>query len=125
MIYTHAAAFLIGAAVAGAGAWKVQAWRADSAELAQQEVAREVRIARDKTIDTAAEGHERDKTEIRTEFVTITEQVERIVREPFYVAADAPACLDDDGLRQLAQAIRPSAPAGEPSGTLPRPPAPK
>lgn len=121
MIYTHLAAFLIGAAVAGTGAWRVQSWRADSAELARVELARETRIARDKTIDTAAQSHEQDKTEIRTEFLTITEQVERIIREPFYVAADAPACLDADGLRQLATAIRPGAPASEPASAVPRP----
>lgn len=52
MIYTHAAAFLIGAAVAGTGAWRVQSWRHDSAELARQELiesdARLQRMASDK-----------------------------------------------------------------------------
>ena len=32
MIYTHAAAALLGAAIAATGAWKVQAWRYDAAD---------------------------------------------------------------------------------------------
>jgi hypothetical protein len=120
VIYTHLAALLLGAAVAGAGAWKVQGWRFDAVEKERFEAQAEARRIDAKVIDTAAVGHEADKREIRTEFITITEKVERIVREPFY-AADGPACLDIGGLRELADAIAPRAAASEPARAVPGP----
>lgn len=120
MIYTHLAAAAIAALVAGSGAWKVQDWRYAAKEndrLEQEAKERGIRLQR---VDTAASSHEKDKGEIRTEFITITETVERIVREPFY-AADAPACLDADGLRQLSDATGNPDPASKPAGTVPRP----
>lgn len=115
MIYTHLAAFLIGAAVAGAGAWKVQNWRADAQEKERLEQAAEKRRIDAKTIDTAATGHEADKREIRTEFLTITQEVERVVEKPVY----RDVCLDADGLRVLADAIAPRAAASEPARAVP------
>lgn len=120
MIYTHVAALLIGAAVAGTGAWKVQDWRFGAKEADRMEQAAKEEGIRLQRIDTAAVGHEADKAEIRTEFITITETVERIVREPFY-AAGAPACLDPDGLRQLTDAIRGPNAASQPPAAVPRP----
>jgi hypothetical protein len=74
-----------------------------------------------KAVDVAAVGHEKDKAQIRTVTKTVIQEVERIVREPFYVAADAPACLDADGLRQLETAIGAAQPASKPARALPRP----
>jgi hypothetical protein len=121
VIYTHLAAALVAGAVAAGGAWQVQEWRYGAKEADRlEEVARD-RMRAEKNIDTAATGHERDKARIRTEFITITETVERIVREPFYLAHDAPACLDADGLRELGAAIRgPAQPASQPQRTLSR-----
>lgn len=101
------------------GAWKVQDWRYGAKETARLEAESELRRMDAKRIDTAAVKHEGDKTAIRTEFITITETVERIVREPFY-APDAAACLDDDGLHVLREAISPS-PASESEGAVPGP----
>lgn len=103
-LYIIAAAVLASLLAGFAGAWQVQDWRYGAKEAQRMEVAAEKRRMDAKQIQTAATGYEADKTAIRTEFITITETVERIVREPFY-APDAPACLDADGLRELRSAI--------------------
>lgn len=122
VIYTHIAAALIAGAIAAAGAWQVQDWRYGAKEAERLEAGRRDRLIAEKRVDVAASGHERDKAEIVTEFITITETVERIVRAPFYVAAHAPACLDADGLRELAAAVGgAAAPAGQPARAVPRP----
>ena len=105
--YLLIAAGLALAATAAGGFWAGKEW--EQGAQAQRDVAamlkvQQVRRADVKRIDTAAAGHEADKREIRTEFITITETVERVVREPFY-APGAPACLDDGGLRELAAAV--------------------
>jgi hypothetical protein len=105
---------ILGAFVVGlAGGWKVQDWRHGYLDAQRQEQAREDRARREKTIDNAAAGHEADKREIRTEFITITQEVERVVQTPFYAAGQQ--CLDDDGLRQLAAAVGPAGAASQPA----------
>ncbi len=86
-------------------------------ELQAQELRREKARNDRKAVDVAASGHEKDKVQIRTEFLTITEEVERVVEKPFYVASEQ--CLDDDGLRQLATAIGPRGAASEPARAVP------
>jgi hypothetical protein len=66
-------------------------------------------------IDVASVGHETDKAKIRTEFLTITEEVERVVEKPVY----RDICFDDDGLRLITRAIGRGAPPGEPSPAVP------
>lgn len=118
-LYVYAAVGIGAAVVAAGGTWQVQEWRYGAKEairLEQQAKEQGIRLQR---IDAAASGHEADKTAIRTEFITITETVERIVREPFY-APGAPACLDDDGMRELRAATG-QPPASQPAGAVPRP----
>jgi hypothetical protein len=119
-MYVYVAVALLSAFLAGAGTWQVQDWRYASKEADRLEQVREDRMRSEKNIDTAAVGHEKDKVQIRTVTKTVTKEVERIVREPFYVATDAPACFDADGLRQLQAAIAPAQPASEPARKLPR-----
>lgn len=118
MIYTHLAAALIAGALAAGGAWRVQDWRYGAKEAARlEEVARD-RMRAEKNIDVAATGYEKDKARIRTEFITITEEVERVIEKPVY----RDVCLDADGLRVLSDAIRGPAPASsQPARTLSRP----
>lgn len=105
MIYTHIAAALIAGALAFGGAWKVQDWRYGAKEAERlEEVARD-RMRAEKNINAAAVGHEKDKAQIRTEFLVITETVEKVVREPYYAASDAPGCFDASGLHELAAAL--------------------
>jgi hypothetical protein len=117
-MYVYLAVALLSAALSFGGAWKAQSWRyaeKDRDRLVAQMLTEKVER---KTVDKAAEGHEKDKVQIRAVTKTITREVERIVREPFYV--DAPACFDDAGLRQLANAAAGRAHvASEPSGKVP------
>jgi hypothetical protein len=111
----YAAIALIAALASGAGVWKVQAWRYDSRELQRQETQREKERADRKSIDSAAAAHEKDKREIRTQFLTITKEVERVVEKPFY----RDACLDDDGMRELRAAVGAPDAAGQPARAVP------
>lgn len=120
MIYTYIATALVAGGAAALGAWQVQEWRYGAQEAERLEMVAKEQIRRADRIDTAAVGHEADKREIQTKFITITETVERIVREPFY-APGGPACLDPDGLRQLSDALSNPDPASKPAGAVPRP----
>lgn len=116
MIYTHAAAFAIGLAVAAAGTWRVQEWRHDGIDLERIEAAQETERLRARAADSASAGHETFKERERVIYQTITETVDRIVERPVYRAA----CFDDDGLRQLNAAIRGTEPASrEPAPAMP------
>jgi hypothetical protein len=84
-------------------------------DLAAQQAALKERARQLDRIDVAATGHERDKAQIRTEFLTITQEVERVVQKPFY----RDECFDDDGLQQLRAAAGGAASAGEPARAVP------
>lgn len=117
MIYTHAAAALIGAAVAFTSAWQVQNWRHDSAELAAQVNQRASERMRRQNSNTAAIAHEADKIVIKKEFVPITQEVEKIVTRIEYRDR---ACLDPAGLRVIQSAIsRANGDPGESGDSVP------
>lgn len=115
MIYTHAAAVLVGLAIGFGGAWKVQAWRWDSAVLAAQQKQQAAARAQIRQIDKASEGYEADRAGTKTEFTTITKEVERVIEKPVY----RNVCFDDDGLRQLERAARATGYPGEPASGVP------
>ena len=117
MIYTHAAAALIGAAVAFTSAWQVQNWRHDSAELAAQVNQRASERMRRQNSNTAAIAHEADKIVIKKEFVPITQEVERVVTQVVYRDS---VCLPADGLQLLRAAIsRANGDPGESGDSVP------
>lgn len=121
MIYTHIAAFLIGSAVAGIGAWNVQAWRHDSAVLAAQVNQRATERMRRQNANTAATVHEAEKVVIREKFVPIIQEVDRVVTQTVYRDN---VCLPDDGLRVLRSAIaRANGDPGKPGDSVPASPA--
>lgn len=71
-----------------------------------------------KVIDSAATGHETDKEEIRVVYRTVTKEVQRVSKTPFYAADQL--CLDDAGLRALASAPSPArASASQPAPAVP------
>lgn len=113
MIWTHAAAALIAAAIAFTSGWKVNGWRHDSAEKARIEAAHELARLNSKTADKAATGHESFKENERVIYQTITQTVEKIVERPVY----RNSCFDDDGLRQLNAAITGAQPAASKPAT--------
>ena len=57
--------------------------------------------AAEKTVDTAATGHEADKVKIRTEFKVLTNEVRHETEKLVY----RNVCFTDDGLRIIATAI--------------------
>lgn len=121
MLYTHAAAFLIGAAVAGIGAWNVQAWRFDSERLAAQVNQRATERLRRQNANTAAVVHEAEKVVIREKFVPITEEIERVVTQVVYRDG---VCLPPDGVSIIRSAIaRANGDPGKPGDSLPAGPA--
>lgn len=104
-----------------AGAWTGIDW--EEGQQAKREVRRlqvedAARLAVRRQHRVAATGYEKDKVRIHTEFVPITQEVERVVEKPVY----RDVCLDADGLRILSQAIDAAAGAGpEPDGAMPGP----
>lgn len=118
-MYVYLAIAILSAALSGAGAWKVQNWRYASMEKDRIEAAAEKAKFDRRAVDVASVGHERDKREIRTEFLVITEKVYEALQTDFY-AAGAPACLDDAGMRAVTEAVRPAVPASQPAGAMRR-----
>lgn len=112
----------IALAIALAAGWAGIEW--EQGQQAQLEVQRErieqERIARIRVRhDKAAAGYEADKRQIRTVYVPITQEVERVVEKPFY----SDLCLDDDGLRSARRAIAGTGAASEPARAVPAEPA--
>jgi hypothetical protein len=103
------------AGVAGGIRWHA-GQDAIAANLQREQAAKELgqRLQR---VDTASVGHEADRRRIQTEFVTVTEEVERVVEKTVY----RDVCLDDDGLRALRSAIHGPDPASEPARVVPGP----
>lgn len=115
MIYTHAAAALVGAAMAFGGAWKVQDWRYGAIEAKRLSALAEAEKKRDKASYEASTNFEKGRTRVETVFETITETVEVIVDRPVYRDT---VCLDTDGLRALRDAAAQTA-APESGGAVP------
>jgi hypothetical protein len=118
-MYVYLFVALFAAAVSGVGIWKVQGWRHDSQERERIEHEAEVRRQNERAVDVAAEGHEKDKARIRTVTKEVTREVEKIVREPFYV--DGGMCLDPAGLRAVETAVRGTATTSLAPGAVPGP----
>lgn len=115
-MYAFIATALIAAVLAGAGTWRVQDWRYAAKEKERIEAQAERERNDRKAIDVASTGHEKDKAQIRTEFITITERITDVVKEPFYVAGEL--CFDDAGMRELAAATGAQPAASQPAGAL-------
>ena len=123
MFYTHAAAALIGAAVAGTAVWNIQSWRHDSAELAAQVNQRATERLQRQNSNTAAVAHESDKVRIETEYRDVIKEVDRVVTQVVYRDT---VCLPPDGLRVIESAIaRAYGDPGEPGNAVPNAAAPK
>lgn len=101
MLHTHVAVALIAAAAAATGAWQTQNWRYAAIDRDRLNNERELRRNNQQAADRASAGFESAQVQIRTEFVPITKEVERVVEKPVYLAQ----CFDDDGLRVLNAAI--------------------
>ena len=117
MIYAYVATALVAAVLAGASAWRVQTWRYDSKELERVEQARETEVMRRKAANVATAGHEGDKSQIRTQFLTITEKVEHEIQTDRLVYSTV--CVGPGGLQQLADAARATGDPAQPGNPVP------
>lgn len=111
---------LIGAGIYAAGTWTGIQWESGQnaiAENARMVNQRATERLRRQNADTAATGHEVDKTEIRTEFVTITERVQHEVEREKLVYRNV--CIAPGGLQQLADAARAAGYTPQPGNPLP------
>lgn len=73
--------------------------------------------ARRLDINKAAEKHEIFKTVTETRWLEVQKEVDRVVEKPVY----SNVCLDDDGLRILADGIKARHTGGEPKPAVPVP----
>ena len=107
----------IAAAVAFGGAWKIQDWRHDAAELARVTAQQEITQENARLANRAATGFEKDRTKNETRTRTITIEVDKIIDRPVY----RNVCLDTDGLQLIAAAIGRRDPTSQPGHALPGP----
>lgn len=117
MIYTHAAAAIGGAVLAGALAWNVQGWRWDAADKhrLEQETADLRRIT--EHARQASGTYEDKRTANETRYRTVTVTLEKVIDRPVYLQQ----CLDPDGLRALNDQIARAADTGQLGLKLPKP----
>ena len=108
---------LVSALLSGAGIWRVQNWRHDSQDKERMEAQAETEKLRRLSVDKSAVKYEGDKEKVRTVFQKVEVEVEKIVKEPFYVGSDL--CFDDSGLQQLRAAARAAEPSSVPASTVP------
>lgn len=111
---------LIAAGIYAAGTWTGIKWESGQnaiAENARMVNQRATERLRRQNADTAATGHEADKTEIRTEFITITERVENEIQTERVVYDRT--CIAPGGLQQLADAARAAGYTPQPGNPLP------
>lgn len=111
---------LIAAGIYAAGTWTGIKWESGQnaiAENARMVNQRATERLRRQNADTAATSHEADKTEIRTEFVTITERVQHEVEREKLVYRNI--CIAPGGLQQLADAARAAGYTPQPGDPVP------
>lgn len=93
-------ALVLSVACFGSG-WKVRAWKADADDrVAIEQSARDAQ-RRAEHADTAAVGYEVAKATQDVRERVVIKEVVRVVSKPVYLRE----CLDDDGLRILAEDV--------------------
>lgn len=102
-------------AAGGAAGIKYHAGVDAQRELLVKEAGAKETVRKIERGDKAAVAHENDKVRMRTEFVPITEEIERVVEKPVY----RDICFDDDGLRLIGAALGRRGPASEPAPAVP------
>jgi hypothetical protein len=120
MLYAYVFVAIAAFATGGGTAWKVQAWRHESAALAAQVNQRATERLRRQNANTQATVHEREKVVIQEKFIPVREEVDRVVTQVVYRDT---ACFPDDGLRIIRGAIsRANGNPGEPLNAVPASP---
>ena len=101
MFYTHAAVALVAFAAGAAGAWNVQSWRHDSAELERVERQAKDTFRNVERQDIAVGDYTKDQANAKVIYQRIVVEVDKIVERPVY----RQTCLDDEGLGALNRAL--------------------
>lgn len=114
-MFSYLIAFLLGAALSGASAWQVQTWRFNTANLKAVEKSAEDFRKSEKQSYAASTSFEQKREKVRTEFITIFKETNRVASQDSYSAT----CFDDSGLRNLNSAIAATGDPSEPSIPLP------
>lgn len=97
-LYIAVAIFLAGLSFGGAGAWKVQAWRQDSAELARVEKTAQEARSQARRMDVAAESFQARQQAADARETEVQPEVLRVITQVRY----RDVCLDPDGMRILS-----------------------
>lgn len=101
-IYVAIAIFLAGLAAGGTGAWKVQAWRHDSAELQRINQEGRDQLRRQEVAIVQSVKFQAGQASAAEREPAVIQEVIRVVSKPVYRGR----CLDDDGLRIIAADIQ-------------------
>lgn len=97
-----AAAFAVGLAIGGGGAWKVQGWRHDAAEKSRIEQEARSLLRRQENALDASMRFQQGQAEANTREVEVIKEVIRVVQKPVY----REQCFDDDGMRIISADIQ-------------------
>lgn len=93
----------VSAIIAFGSAWQIQDWRFEAKEKERLEQMQEAKKMREKQISTASAAYEKKKEVTRVKYVTITQEVEKLVDRPIYKNV----CLDADGIKAINEGITP------------------
>ena len=114
MLANIAVTALIAAAVGFGAGWQTQAWRYDAKELAAKNKALDKARMQRQGADAGAVAFEVVREKLRTEYIPILQEVERVA-----VQYRDRECLAADGVRLINDAIRSANNPGEPRHPLP------
>jgi hypothetical protein len=92
---------LVGLALGSAGGWQVHAWKAGADERDRLEKTAQAGRDDAKRMDRAAEKFETAQSQAQRREAHVIQEVIRVIEKPVY----RERCLDDDGLRLLADDI--------------------
>lgn len=116
MLYTHAAAALLAAALASAGTYKLQEWRYAAKDRDRMAAAQELKRNNERAAAVASTGYETRRATAQIVATATAMEVNRVIEtKPDFSAGQ---CFDADGLRILRAAAAGSAP-GQPGPAVP------
>lgn len=116
MLYAYVGTALVALAVGFGGGWTTQGWRHGAAEnKAVINAQAKARLQR-QGADAGARQFETVREKIRTEYIPIKEEVERVV-----IQYRDRECFAADGLRLINEAVRAANNPGKPIDAVPAP----
>lgn len=114
---SHALAVAVAAGLAFGSGWKVRAWKCDAARTAEAEQFNRDLVRRAEAADREASDFEAGRSADEAREPARKKEVERVVKAN--PAVYSGACVDDAGLRILADEIAARRRPGQPEGAVP------